>query len=144
MDGMALVSDRAYVPPLPHPTYSPYRRVCEIIETPECPPTILELPDNHLTRRWIDVTMAGNLEGKELDRMLPVRVQDPRWEARFVVGCQAGEEQQQHELRVFTLTGFIPTHMAQGLMLPTGVREMCGAARVSVMRSSYIRSVSIL
>lgn len=73
--------------------------------------------------------------------MLPVRVQDPRWEARFVVGCQAGEEQQQHELRVFTLTGFIPTHMAQGLMLPTGVREMCGAARVSLLRSSYIYTV---
>ena len=46
-------------------------------------------------------------QGEELHRTLPVRVQDERWERRFVSGCHSGEEQQQSELRYFTLTGYV-------------------------------------
>lgn len=87
--------------------------------------------------------------------MPPLRVQARKWERRFVTGDGAGspssssssslsdeqqeqqqreEEEQQglHELRRFTLSGFMPTCRPAGYILPAGVREMCGQAYVEL------------
>jgi hypothetical protein len=84
-----------------------------------------------------------NLHGEELARMPPLRVQERKWENRFVSDGTAGsesagaamsstEQQQQHELRRFMLTGFMPTCRPAGMILPAGVREMCGQAYVEL------------
>lgn len=81
-----------------------------------------------------------NLHGEELARMPPLRVQERKWENRFVsdrssTGSESAgpaTEQQQHELRRFTLTGFMPTCRPAGMILPAGVREMCGQAYVEL------------
>ena len=92
-----------------------------------------------------------NLQGEELPRMPPLRVQERKWERRFVTsasstaatpsedataggGNGSGEvtQQQYHELRHFTLTGFMPTHRPPGMMLPAGVRELCGQSYVEL------------
>ena len=87
-----------------------------------------------------------NLQGEELARMPPLRVQERKWEKRFVANGTTESEttgaalsstgqqqhQHQHELRRFMLTGFMPTCRPAGMILPAGVREMCGQAYVEL------------
>ena len=75
-----------------------------------------------------------NLQGEELSEMPPLRIQDKKWEDRFISGVSNSDdsEQRYHELRHFTLTGFVPTCRPVGTMLPGGVRELCGQTYVEV------------
>ena len=75
-----------------------------------------------------------NLQGEELSEMPPLRIQDKKWEERFISGASNSDdsEQRYHELRHFTLTGFVPTCRPVGQMLPGGVRELCGQTYVEV------------
>ena len=93
-----------------------------------------------------------NLQGEELPQMPPLRVQERKWERRFVTsgssaaspsasdpGETAGATQQQyHELRHFTLTGFMPTCRPAGIMLPAGVRELCGQVAICIKSMNFV------
>jgi hypothetical protein len=76
--------------------------------------------------------------GDAVCKMPPLLVQPKRWELRYVKENQQ-QDQQEKELRRFTLTGMTPSCSDKGMFLPDSIRDLCGQAYVQVQVAPEVR-----